>query len=511
MGRIKKGSGGNMIELSVEKDAGETLHAPSPTVIKIIGCGGGGSSAVNRMIEAGVSDVEFIVMNTDMQALRVSKAKKRMPIGQQLTGGLGAGGNPLVGENAAKEDEDIITETVHGADMVIITAGMGGGTGTGSAPVVARIAHEQGALTIAVVTTPFEFEAAIRMEYAMEGIKKLREHVDSLIIIPNQQIMKIVGTDRKLTYKQSFRLADDVLCQGVMGITEIITKPGEVNCDFADVRTVMKDKGEAILGVGMAEGENRAVEAAQKAITNPMLENRSIDGASYILVNITSAEDLAMVEVEEIIKTISASASRRLSLFWGQVLDPSMGEKISVTVIATGFEMSEEERERANAEARAKKANGNVMTLDEFDKVFNGTQTPIRKTETKSESFADKISSTSVNSSALYDAAEEVAPSTPRVQPQRPQMNTVGAGDYVISNPFDQQETEGINDDEEEEEENEAPISLSDALKTKLGGMTKKQPYEPPAGFSSDPDDLRQPAVWRNLNQLNRTIRLTDD
>ena len=494
-----------MIELSVEKDAGEGLHAPSPTVIKIIGCGGGGSSAVNRMIEAGVSDVEFIVMNTDMQALTISKAKKRLPIGQQLTGGLGAGGNPEVGENAAKEDEDIITETVRGADMVIITAGMGGGTGTGSAPVVARIAHEQGALTIAVVTTPFEFEAKIRMKNAMEGIKKLREHVDSLIIIPNQQIMKIVGTDRTLTYKQSFRLADEVLCQGVMGITEIITKPGEVNCDFADVKTVMKDKGEAILGVGMAEGENRAVEAAQRAITNPMLENRSIDGASYILVNITSAEDLAMVEVEEIIKTISASASSSLSLFWGQVLDPSMGEKISVTVIATGFEISEEERQREN-ETKAK--NANVMSLDEFDKVFHGDQASMKKTETKAEPFTDKISSVPVNTGVLYDEAERLS----RTPIQRPQMNNVGAGDYNISNPFEPADETGGENAEDGQNEAEAPISLSDALKPRLNSLKTRQPYEPPAGFSSDPDDLRQPAVWRNnLNKLNRTIRLTDE
>ena len=357
-----------MIELSVEKDVGEALTAPSPTVIKIIGCGGGGSSAVNRMIDAGVSDVEFIVMNTDMQALRISKAQKRIPIGQQLTGGLGAGGNPEVGEKAAEEDMNAITEVVTGADMVIITAGMGGGTGTGSAPVVARIAKEQGCLTLAVVTTPFDFEASIRKEYAANGLEKLREHVDSLIVIPNEQIMKIVGNDRKLTYKQSFRLADDVLCQGVMGITEIITKPGEVNCDFADVKTVMKDQGEAILGVGIAGGENRAVEAAQKAIYNPMLENRSIDGASNILVNITSADDLAMVEIEEIIKTISTSANPRLKLFWGQVLDCNMGDKISVTVIATGFEQDDSGRNLGDDDDG--RLHSDVVSMDYYDEVM---------------------------------------------------------------------------------------------------------------------------------------------
>lgn len=357
-----------MIELSVDSDVGETLRAPSPTVIKIIGCGGGGSSAVNRMVAAGVKDVESIAINTDIQALRVSHAQKRVPIGQKLTGGLGAGMNPEIGEQAAEEDAETINQLVEGADMVIITAGMGGGTGTGSAPVVARIAKEHGALTLAVVTTPFEFEAAIRTEYAMAGIEKLRKHVDSLIVIPNQQIMKIVGTDRKLNIKQSFKLADDVLCQGVMGITEIITKPGEVNCDFADMKTVMKDQGEAILGVGIAGGENRAVEAATKAIDNPMLNNRSIDGATNILVNITGSENVAMVEVEEIIKTISSSANKRLKLFWGQVLDPGMEDKISVTVIATGFNSKEDVATSEDSQENS----SDVVSSEDFDAIYAG-------------------------------------------------------------------------------------------------------------------------------------------
>ncbi|MBP5359256.1 MAG: cell division protein FtsZ [Treponema sp.] len=462
-----------MIELSVENNAGTALHAPSPTVIKIVGCGGGGSSAVNRMVEAGVSDVEFVVLNTDMQALQISKAQTRLPIGQELTGGLGAGGNPEVGENAAMEDKERIADVLSGADMVIITAGMGGGTGTGSAPIVAQIAHDQGALTVAVVTTPFEFEAAIRMEYAMAGLQKLREHVDSLIIIPNQQIMKIVGNDKKLSYKQAFRLADDVLCQGVQGITEIITKPGVVNCDFADVKTVMKNQGDAILGVGFAEGENRAVEAAQKAITNPMLENRHIDGASNILVNITSAEDLAMVEVEEVISTITASANDRLKLFWGQVLDPTMEDKISVTVIATGFEPTDEDRARAAREEQERKARSNVMSYGDFERLVHGE--PAEPKEEKTE-LKGKFSTVPIDADSLF-AKESDADSL---------LSDIGATP-------------------------EEEASLGESLKQAMTSQLRTR-NEPPRSFNRNPDDLTQPAVWRRkLDGLKRNIDLTSD
>ncbi len=465
-----------MIELSVEKDAGEALTAPSPTVIKIIGCGGGGSSAVNRMVDAGVSDVEFIVMNTDMQALRISKAQKKIPIGQQLTGGLGAGGNPEVGEKAAEEDVESITEIVSGADMVIITAGMGGGTGTGSAPVVARIAKEQGALTLAVVTTPFDFEAAIRKEYATNGLEKLREHVDSLIVIPNQQIMKIVGNDRNLTYKQSFRLADDVLCQGVMGITEIITKPGEVNCDFADVKTVMKDQGEAILGVGIAGGENRAVEAAQKAIYNPMLENRSIDGASNILVNITSAEDLAMLEVNEIISTISASASSRLKLFWGQVLDNNMGDKISVTVIATGFE--QDDKNRMDFADENGKVHTDVVSMDDFDALMGNKKfEPAKKNDSQIE--YSKVSNIPVNPQLIYDDSEKQVDDI---------FSELQLGNLAGT-------PKGGN------------VSMSERLRGAVETSRQKPKYDIPSNL--DVGDRHQPAVLRK--NLSRTIDLSSE
>lgn len=311
----------------------------SPTVIKIIGCGGGGSSAVARMKATGVSNVRFVILNTDLQALNKSNVDTKLAIGQKLTGGLGAGGNPEIGENAAKEDIDAITNIVKGSDMVIITAGMGGGTGTGSAPVVAQISRELDILTVAVVTTPFDFEGPIRMRYALEGIKKLREQVDSLIIIPNEKLMDTLDGERP--FSESFAMADEVLSNGVQGLSDIITKTGSVNLDFADVKTVMKGQGNAILGVGRASGENRAVDAASRAIHNPLLEDRQIDGAKNILVNISSSGDIGTKEIQDITNTIRASANKEHLLFFGNVTNKELGDEVSVTVIATGFDESQ--------------------------------------------------------------------------------------------------------------------------------------------------------------------------
>ena len=268
-----------MMDFSVMGDA-----PVSPTVIKVIGAGGGGSNAVNRMIEEGLQHVEFIVANTDKQALSKSVAENKIVIGSKLTNGLGAGGKPEIGEKAAIEDSEAIANILKGADMVFVTAGMGGGTGTGAAPVIAKIAKEQGALTVGVVTKPFDFEGNTKKRLAEEGIRKLHENVDTLIVIPNQYLLKIV--DKKTSISQAFKLADDVLRQGVQGISDLITHPGEVNIDFADVKTTMEGKGDAILGIGIGEGENRAVDAALKAIDNPLLEDSHIDGAKNILVNI---------------------------------------------------------------------------------------------------------------------------------------------------------------------------------------------------------------------------------
>lgn len=479
-----------MIELSVENDEGATLRAPSPTIIKVIGCGGGGSSAVNRMIDAGVSDVEFIVLNTDVQALNVSKAQKRLAIGHQLTGGLGAGGNPSVGENAAVEDSDMIANVVKGADMVIITAGMGGGTGTGSAPVVANLAHEQGALTVAVVTTPFDFEGTVRKRYAQNGLAKLRENVDSLVIIPNQQIMRTV--DKKINYRQAFRLADDILRQGVQGITEIITKPGEVNIDFADVKTVMKDQGEAILGVGEGDGESRAVDAATEAISNPLLDNRHIDGARNILVNITSAEDLAMTEVEEIISTVSASAHPDTQIFWGQVLEPSMGTKISVTVIATGFEANAQEAAIAASAEREKAANRNVVSYSDFERISSGRDftRPLEPLTPPPVPPEERLSAVPVDSGRLYDEEEREAP------------------EDLISDSGAQNQPAPHAQAKPQASFSEGP-SLSETLRNAIRQQSKR---ESAASVDKNSlDYLKQPACLRNLNGLNRSIDLTED
>lgn len=356
----------------VENSPNAVDAALSPTVIKVIGCGGGGSNAVNRMIDASIPNVEFIVLNTDQQALGKSRAPKRMAIGQKLTKGLGAGGKPGVGEEAAEEDKEAIANVLKGADMVFITAGMGGGTGTGSAPVVARIAREMGALTVGVVTTPFEFEGKVRMRQAEEGLAKLREQVDSLIVIPNQRLLKIV--DKNMPIRDTWLVADDVLRQGVQGISNIITMPGDVNIDFADVSNAMRGQGNAILGVGYGEGDNRAVDAASSAIKNPILEDTNIDGATNILVNICAGENISIQEINEIMSIVKASADEDVNTLWGQVVDPSLGDRVSVTVIATGFESESFSNNVVIPEVAPAKVvdDGSLYTPDEYRKLLRG-------------------------------------------------------------------------------------------------------------------------------------------
>jgi len=310
----------------------------NPTVIKVIGAGGGGSNAVNRMLECNIQYVDFIVANTDVQALNYSKAPMKLAIGSKLTGGLGAGGKPEIGEKAAMEDTEIIANAVRGAHMVFITAGMGGGTGTGSAPVIAKIARDQGALTVGVVTKPFSFEGRAKMRTAEAGIAKLRQNVDTLVVIPNQHLLNLV--DSKQTIKDAFVMADDVLRRAVQGIADIITKNGLVNIDFADVRSTMAGQGDALMGVGTGSGENRAVDAATNAINNPLLEDSHIEGAMRILVNIYAAEMPSTVEVNDIMEIVTANAHPDVETIHGITVDEndeSMKDKITVTVIATGF------------------------------------------------------------------------------------------------------------------------------------------------------------------------------
>lgn len=305
------------------------------TRIKVIGVGGGGSNAVNRMIESGLGNVTFIAVNTDLQALKLSNAEFRIPIGSKLTSGLGAGGVPDIGEQAALENKADLQNILKGSDMVFITAGMGGGTGTGAAPIVAEVAKETGALTVAVVTKPFDFEGKKKMKLAEEGIRRLREAVDTLIIIPNQYLLKIV--EKRTPIREAFLMADDVLRQGVQGISELITITGEINIDFADVRTIMSGQGDALMGIGQGHGDNRAVDAATNAINNPLLEDARMEGARGILVNITGGADFSLSEYDEVIKIVTANADEDALIIPGQTIDENMGDQVQVTVVATGF------------------------------------------------------------------------------------------------------------------------------------------------------------------------------
>lgn len=302
--------------------------------IKVIGVGGGGGSAINRMIENDVQGVEFVAMNTDAQVLKLSKADIRLQLGKLLTRGLGAGASPDIGRQAALESEDEIRDLLSDTDMVFITAGMGGGTGTGAAPVIARIAREMGCLTIGIVTKPFGFEGRKRMSVALQGLEELKPYVDTMIAIPNDKLLYIV--DKNTPYLDAFREADNVLRQGVQGITEIIAVPGIVNVDFADVKTVMKDKGTALMGIGIAGGENRAVEAARAAIRSPLLET-SINGATDAIVNITSGFDASLYEINEIIEEIQKSSTTDINVIYGSAINSDLQDEIIVTVIATGF------------------------------------------------------------------------------------------------------------------------------------------------------------------------------
>ncbi|MEA4900060.1 cell division protein FtsZ [Desulfitobacterium sp.] len=303
--------------------------------IKVVGVGGGGNNAVNRMITAGLKGVEFVSVNTDAQALNLSRAGQKVQIGTKLTKGLGAGANPEVGAKAAEESRDELLETLKGVDMVFVTAGMGGGTGTGAAPIVAEVAKELGALTVGVVTRPFTFEGRKRAMQAEKGIAELKSKVDTLITIPNDRLLQVV--DKNTTIHEAFRIADDVLRQGVQGISDLIAVPGLINLDFADVKTIMKNTGSALMGIGQATGENRAADAARKAISSPLLET-SIEGAKGVLLNITGGQNMTLFEVNEASEIIAEAADPEANIIFGAVIDESLKDEVRVTVIATGFD-----------------------------------------------------------------------------------------------------------------------------------------------------------------------------
>ncbi len=333
------------------------------TEIKVLGVGGGGSNAVNRMIASGLRNVRFLAVNTDLQALELSRAEIKVPIGSRLTQGLGAGGDPEVGEKAALEDQQRLEEVVRDANMVFITAGMGGGTGTGAAPVIARTAREAEILTVAVVTKPFAFEGKQKMKLAESGIERLRQEVDTLIIIPNEQLLQVV--EKNTPVKEAFYLADDVLRQGVQGISDLITEPGVINIDFADVRTVMKEKGDALMGVGVGTGENRAVDAATAAINNPLLERERIEGAQAILINVTGAGDLGLTEFHEVCELIT-TASQDAMVISGMSENTDLNDELRVTVVATGFNSKPPSVEPEPQEEESADGNVEVIPYEEW-------------------------------------------------------------------------------------------------------------------------------------------------
>ena len=317
-------------------------------VIKVVGIGGGGTNAVNRMVDAGLSGVEFIAVNTDAQALLMCDADVKIHIGAKVTRGLGAGADPAVGQAAAQESRDELKEALKGADMVFITAGEGGGTGTGGAPILAELARELDTLTVGVVTRPFAFEGRRRAEQAERGIEALRDRVDTLIVIENDRLLQVV--ERQTSVVDAFRMADDILRQGVQGITDLITEPGLVNLDFADVRTIMRDAGSALMGIGRASGENRAAEAARSAVSSPLLE-ASIEGATGILLNVTGGSDIGLFEVNEAAEVVTGAADQNANVIFGAVIDDAIGEDVQVTVIATGFGGQSRRRRRREAPA----------------------------------------------------------------------------------------------------------------------------------------------------------------
>lgn len=325
-------------------------------VIKVIGVGGAGGNAVNRMVDTGIKGVQFIAANTDVQALESSKAETKIQLGPKLTRGLGAGSNPEIGQKAAQESEEALKEALEGADMIFITAGMGGGTGTGAAPIVANIAKESGALTVGVVTRPFAFEGSKRSRFAADGITELKKDVDTLVIISNSKLLEVV--DKKTPMSEAFSIADDVLRQGVQSISDLITSPGYVNLDFADVKTIMSDQGSALMGIGTANGENRINEATTKAISSPLLEV-SIDGAKQVLLNITGGTDLSLYEAQEAAQIVSDQATSDVNIIFGTSMDETLGDQVKITVIATGVE-SEDTKKNAKKPV----LNNKMATLD---------------------------------------------------------------------------------------------------------------------------------------------------
>ncbi len=331
--------------------------------IKVFGCGGGGCNAVNRMIEEGVQGVEFYVVNTDLQVLNASKAKNKIQIGENITGGRGAGSNPEIGREAALESKAQIEEAVKGADMVFIACGLGGGTGTGSAPIIAEIAQEAGALTVGIVTKPFRFEGKKRMENALIGLEELRKHVDTLIIIPNDRLRDII--DKTTSFQDAFKEVDNVLHRGVQSISDLIAVTGVINLDFADVKTVMEKSGTALIGIGMGVGENRAVEAAHQAVSSALLET-TIDGATDAIINITGGDSLTLFEIEDAVETVREAANSDINIVFGAIQNSNLNDEVIVTVIATGFDGKTDDTDESMPKRRTTTENDSEYDIPPF-------------------------------------------------------------------------------------------------------------------------------------------------
>lgn len=389
--------------------------------IKVIGVGGGGGNAVNQMINDQVSGVDFIVANTDLQALEASHAQTKIQLGPKLTKGLGAGSNPEVGSKAAQESESEIAKALEGADMVFVTAGMGGGTGTGAAPVIAKIAKDSGALTVGVVTRPFSFEGPRRSKLAAEGLEKLKQNVDTLIIVANNRLLEMI--DKKTPMMEAFKEADNVLRQGVEGISDLITNPGYINLDFADIRHTMENQGSALMGIGSSTGENRAAEATKKAISSPLLEV-SIDGAEHVLMNITGGKNLSMFEAQEASNVISQAANTNVDIAFGMAMDDSLGDEVRVTVIATGIDKAKQQRQQAAA-ARAN------LTSQSTAPVSTATvrQEPAQPARTASEPASTNENNGFTSRPVSAQPAEEQPLPRRENQPQAPKQDPFAGWD----------------------------------------------------------------------------------
>lgn len=379
------------MELTIVDDK-EKIGPVESAIIKVIGVGGAGCNAVNRIIEDyNPQDVVFIAANTDLQALKRSQAETHLPLGRETTHGLGAGGNPKVGEDAANEQKDDIKEFIEGSDMVFITAGMGGGTGTGGAPVIAKIAKDMGILTVAVVTTPFDLEGPVRMQNALTGIERLKENVDALIIVPNQKLIEFAQVEKTVTMQEGFKIADGVLRDGILGIANLITCPGDINLDFADINTIMRGKGEAFMGIGEGKGENMAVDAITNALCNKVQENTDISGATGIILNITSGPDFTMPDLQKILNLVRSNADENVNLIFGHRVDESMKERVSVTIIATGFPPSQ--KSSSSQYSRPKVDKPNVVSAREWDSMQKGgissSAAPRVNTQIRSENNAE--------------------------------------------------------------------------------------------------------------------------